>query len=67
MMRSVVLFRFDSQLDMRMNRSAKQTAADILNSYDEEQLANLFYLYGELEWHEKLLQQLFLQKAKRSQ
>lgn len=41
-------FRFDSQLDMRMNRSAKQTAADILNSYDEEQLSNLFYLYGEL-------------------
>lgn len=41
-------FRFDSQLDMRMNQSAKQTAANILNDYDEEQLSNLFYLYGEL-------------------
>lgn len=41
-------FRFDSQLDMRMNQSAKQTAASILNDYDEGQLSNLFYLYGEL-------------------
>ena len=37
-----------------MNRSAKQTAADILNSYDEEQLANLFYLYGELRMARKI-------------
>lgn len=41
-------FRFDSQLDMRMNQSAKQTAASVLNDYDEDKLSNLFYLYGEL-------------------
>ncbi|MBB4034467.1 16S rRNA (cytosine1402-N4)-methyltransferase [Dysgonomonas hofstadii] len=43
-------FRFeDSDLDMRMNRQSKKTAALILNTYTEEQLANVFYLYGELK------------------
>ena len=42
-------FRFDSPLDMRMNKRAGQTAADILNNYDEERLAGVFYLYGELK------------------
>ncbi len=41
-------FRFDSDLDMRMNRQQTLTAADILNSYSKEQLTNLFRLYGEL-------------------
>ena len=42
-------FRFDAQLDMRMNKRAGQTAADILNDYTEEQLADVLYLYGELK------------------
>lgn len=42
-------FRFEAPLDMRMNKRAGQTAADILNEYDEERLANLLYLYGELK------------------
>lgn len=41
-------FRFDAPLDMRMNKRAGKTAADIVNDYDEEKLANIFYLYGEL-------------------
>ena len=41
-------FRFDAPLDMRMNKRAGMTAADILNTYDEEQLADVFYIYGEL-------------------
>ena len=41
-------FRFDAPLDMRMNKRAGKTAADIVNDYDEETLANIFYLYGEL-------------------
>ena len=40
--------RFDAQLDMRMNQSDQLSAKDILNTYPEEQLANLFYAYGEL-------------------
>ena len=42
-------FRFDAPLDMRMNKRAGQTAADILTNYREEQLADVFYLYGELK------------------
>ena len=42
-------FRFDSPLDMRMNKRAGKTAADVVNDYDEERLANVFYLYGELK------------------
>ena len=42
-------FRFDAPLDMRMNKRAGLTAADILNNYTEEQLADVFYLYGELK------------------
>lgn len=42
-------FRFDAALDMRMNQRASLTAADILNDYPEEKLADLFYLYGELK------------------
>ena len=42
-------FRFDVPLDMRMNKRAGLTAADILNNYTEEQLADVFYLYGELK------------------
>lgn len=41
-------FRFDSPLDMRMNKREGMTAADIVNDYDAEQLSNIFYLYGEL-------------------
>lgn len=47
-------FRFDGKLDMRMNKRAGTTAADIVNSYDEERLANIFYLYGELKNSRKL-------------
>lgn len=42
-------FRFDSELDMRMNYRAGKTAADVLNDYDEEKLADVFYLYGEMK------------------
>ena len=42
-------FRFDGDLDMRMNNRAGKTAADVLNTYSEEQLATIFYMYGELK------------------
>ena len=48
-------FRFDdAPLDMRMNRRARLTAADVVNSYGEEQLADIFYLYGELKAARKI-------------
>ncbi|MBP5569699.1 MAG: 16S rRNA (cytosine(1402)-N(4))-methyltransferase RsmH [Prevotella sp.] len=42
-------FRFDAPLDMRMNKRAGQTAADLLNHAEEERLADVFYLYGEMK------------------
>ena len=42
-------FRFDAPLDMRMNKRSGMTAAEILNNYSEEQLADIFYIYGELK------------------
>ena len=42
-------FRFAGPLDMRMNQSAKRTAADIVNTYSEEELARVLYLYGEMK------------------
>ena len=47
-------FRFDGDLDMRMNKRSGKTAADILNTYDEEKLADIFYLYGELKNSRKI-------------
>ena len=47
-------FRFDGGLDMRMNQQSPLTAATLLNSYDEERLSDIFYLYGELPQARKL-------------
>ena len=47
-------FRFQGDLDMRMNRFASLSAADILNEYPEEKLANIFFIYGELKSARKI-------------
>ncbi len=47
-------FRSDGPLDMRMNRSARLTAATVLNSYSPERIADLLYLYGELRQSRRL-------------
>lgn len=47
-------FRFDAPLDMRMNKRAGKTAADIVNEASEERLADIFYLYGELKQARKI-------------
>jgi 16S rRNA (cytosine1402-N4)-methyltransferase len=47
-------FRFDGFLDMRMNTKSPLSAAVLLNTYSEEQLADVFYLYGELRNSRKI-------------
>ena len=47
-------FRFDGALDMRMNRRARTTAADVIENYTQEQLSDIFYLYGELRSARKI-------------
>jgi 16S rRNA (cytosine1402-N4)-methyltransferase len=51
-------FRFDGDLDMRMNRDSKQTAADLVNSYSEDQLRTMFRKFGELDNAGRLAKQL---------
>lgn len=57
-------FRFEGKLDMRMNQRAGKTAADIVNEYPEEKLADLFFLYGELKNSRKLASVLVKARAK---
>ena len=40
--------RFDGELDMRMNQSSKVSAKKIINTYSEQMLANILFMYGEL-------------------
>jgi len=51
-------FRFDGDLDMRMNRDSSQTAADIVNTYTEDQLRTVFREYGEIDNAGRLAKQL---------
>ncbi|MBQ7205119.1 MAG: 16S rRNA (cytosine(1402)-N(4))-methyltransferase RsmH [Muribaculaceae bacterium] len=47
-------FRADAPLDMRMNRNASFTASELLNTYSEQRLADVLYLYGELRQSRRL-------------
>lgn len=51
-------FRFDGDLDMRMNRNASQSAADIVNTFTEDQLRTVFREYGEIDNAGRLAKQL---------
>ncbi|MFC2104837.1 16S rRNA (cytosine(1402)-N(4))-methyltransferase RsmH, partial [Bacteroidota bacterium] len=58
-------FRFDGELDMRMNQSAKLSAKNVVNEYDEEKLARLFWLYGELKNSRKLARAIVEQRERK--
>lgn len=51
--------RFEASLDMRMDRNTKLTAADVLNTYSEEELKRVFKLYGEVDNAGKLAYFIF--------
>ena len=57
-------FRFDAPLDMRMNKRAGKTAADVVNEYDEERLADIFFLYGEMKNSRKIASMLVRARQK---
>ena len=56
-------FRFDGLLDMRMNTKSPLTAAVLLNTYSEEQLADVFYLYGELRNSRKIAKAIVTERT----
>ena len=51
-------YRFDTPLDMRMNQDMNLSAADILNTYSQQQLKNIFEQYGEIKNAWKLAQNI---------
>lgn len=51
-------FRFDGELDMRMNRNSGRTAADLVNTSRPEELMRIFRMYGELNNAQRLVQEL---------
>jgi len=59
-------FRFTGPLDMRMNNTGGKTAADILNTYAEEDLARVLYLYGEMRNSRPIAHHLCLMRAQES-
>lgn len=57
-------FRFDGELDMRMNKAARLSASAVLNTYTEEALADVFFLYGELHNSRKIARTIVQARAK---
>jgi len=58
-------FRYDADLDMRMNQQDDVTAADILNSYKAEKLQEIFSKYGEVRNAKTLSQRIVKERAVR--
>lgn len=59
-------FRFDAILDMRMNNKAEKTAADIVNSYSEQDLERILRVYGEVEGSRKAASLIVRRRSGRS-
>ena len=60
-------FRFEEgELDMRMNRNSSLTARDILNTYTEERLADIFFLFGEMKNSRRVASEIVKARASRS-
>lgn len=55
-------FRFAGPLDMRMNREGGRTAADIVNTYSEEDLTRVFRIYGEMSNAKAVAQRIVRQR-----
>ena len=51
-------FRYEAPLDMRMNQEAERTAADIINSYEQEEIEKILRLYGEVDNSRRLAQMI---------
>ena len=56
----------ENELDMRMDKSQKLTAKDIINTYDEEQLANIIYEYGEERFSRSIAHNICLERKEKT-
>ena len=57
-------FRYDAPLDMRMNQKGRVSAKNIIAEYSEEQLADVFYYYGELKQSRRIASAIVKARAK---
>ncbi|MEA3318121.1 MAG: 16S rRNA (cytosine(1402)-N(4))-methyltransferase RsmH [Bacteroidota bacterium] len=55
-------YRYDGELDMRMNKNSDFSAKDLLNNYEEVELARIFFEYGELKNSRKLAKKIVLSR-----
>ena len=58
-------FRFEAELDMRMNKSSSLSARKVVNEYSEEDLANLFFKYGEIRISRKVAELIVLAREEK--
>ena len=58
-------FRYDAPLDMRMNKRAQQKASDMINEYSEKELADIFYLYGEMKNARQIASTIVRERSKK--
>ena len=58
--------RFEGDLDMRMNQKSKKSAKDIINTYSEEKLAEILFLYGELRNSRKIARTIVDERKNKS-
>lgn len=58
--------RFEGPLDMRMSHGLDVTAADVVNTYDEKSLRDVFYQFGEVKIAKKLAQEIVLARGSTS-
>ena len=57
--------RYDAPLDMRMNKRAQQKASDVINEYGEKELADIFYLYGEMKNARQIASTIVRERSKK--
>ena len=55
-------FMADAGLDMRMDQSQSLTAADIVNSYEEKELIELLFLYGEEKFSKRIVRSILIHR-----
>ena len=59
-------FRFSAPLDMRMNQNGGRTAAELLNTYTEEELARVLYIYGEMKNSRQVAHKIVKARSKKA-
>lgn len=52
----------ENELDMRMDKTQKLTAKEIVNNYDEEKLANIIYEYGEEKFSRQIAKNICIER-----